>query len=212
MTEHRLYDPADPPAWLDSAWWTDSVSCNHLDHPARVHTARLTAVAELITDTVRAHGVETVVDVGAGDGALLSLLPDDVRILAHGYDIITDSVRHARWERKVDVRKANVQTDRLDWGSGTVLAVCTEMLEHLADPHGFVRSVLSRADWLIVSSPHSETPEAHEWNHAWAWDRTGYRALVEQAGFDVVDHRTVEWSQIVLAHRRPLADTIAAAA
>ncbi|MEV8610269.1 methyltransferase domain-containing protein [Amycolatopsis sp. NPDC051373] len=200
MAEHRLYDPADPPAWLDPMWWADSESCNHLAHPGGVHTARLTAVADTVTSLVREHRIDWITDVGAGDGALLSLLPAGLRRSACGFELITESVRYANDVRGVEVREANVLTDDIPWGAPTNVVACTEMLEHLPDPHGFVGGVLAaNADWVVASSPHGETPERHEWNHAWAWDHDGYAAMFTAAGFDVVEHRSVEWSQILVA-------------
>jgi hypothetical protein len=53
---------------------------------------------------------------------------------------------------------------------------------------------------LIASSPHSETADGHhEWNHAWAWDREGYRAMFEETGWTVYQHEDVEWSQLIWA-------------
>lgn len=200
MAEYRLFDPADLPNWLDPEWWRDTPNCDHLAHPAGVHRARLEFVAGRAAAVFRRERLDWITDVGAGDGALLSLLPDGVRRVATGFEIITDSVRHATEVRGVDVRQANVLIDDVPWGAPTNLVVATEVLEHQADPHGFVRDVLARnADWLIVSSPWQETPERHEYNHAWAWDRDGYRALIEQGGFDVVEHTDVEWSQVIVA-------------
>lgn len=202
MAEHRLFDPASPPEWLDPEWWRDSENCDHLAHPAGVHNARLKAVADLAAWTYSAHNLDWITDVGAGDGAVLSLLPEWAQRHATGFEIVTDSVRVAREVRRVDVRQANVSTDDIPWGAPSNVVVCTEVLEHQADPHGFVRDVLGRnADWLIASSPHSETPEQHEWNHAWAWDRDGYRALIEGGCFEVIRHFDVEWSQIILGRK-----------
>jgi hypothetical protein len=76
------------------------------------------------------------------------------------------------------------------------------MLEHLEDPHAFVRKVYDAGtEFMIASSPHSETEQHHEWNHAWAWDRDGYRELIAQAGFNIVGQFDAEWSQIVVGKR-----------
>lgn len=205
MAEYRLFDPADPPEWLDPTWWADGESCNHLAHIFGVHNARLQAVADLVTEVhgmAHPDGAPWITDIGAGDGALLSLLPLPVRKHAVGAEIVKASVAYARDVRGVDVREANVMIDDVPWGGPTTLVVCTEVLEHQADPHAFVRDVLAGCDWLIASSPHVENDINHEWNHAWAWDHDGYRALIEQGGFDVVRHFSVEWSQIILAKRR----------
>jgi len=200
VAEYRLFDPADPPAWLDPEWWRDTPNCDHLGHPAGVHRARLEHVARLAADVARREQLDWITDIGAGDGALLSLLPAALRRKACGFEIITNSVKVATEVRGVEVRQANVLVDEIAWGAPTNLVIATEVLEHLADPHGFMRDVLARnADWLIVSSPWRETADYHEDNHAWAWDRVGYRALVEQGGFEVVEHVDVEWSQVITA-------------
>jgi len=197
MTETRLFDPAEPPEWLNSDWWANTENCNHLDN--RVHRARLESAALSATQAAQDLGIETITDVGAGDGGLLSLLPEPYRSKSWGYDVIEDSVKHAKTVRKVDVRKCNVVTGRPRLAP---VVVATEMLEHIEDPHAFVQKLYNAGtEFLIASSPHSETAEQHEWNHAWAWDRPGYAALIEQAGFRIVGHFDAEWSQIIVGKR-----------
>lgn len=196
-TSYRLFDPASPPEWLDSRWWTDTDNCNHLDN--RVHQARLHAAAATAVAAANLAGTQRIVDVGAGDGGLLSLLPEPIRSTSHGYEIITDSVRYATEVRKVDVRLADVLRDPLEH-DGVVVA--TEMLEHLEDPHGFLDRLADlEVRHLVASSPHSESVHHHEWNHAWAWDRSGYRALFEDTGWTVLQQFDAEWSQIIHATR-----------
>lgn len=196
MTEYRLFDPENPPPWLDSTWWTKTENCNHLDN--RVHRARLEAAASIATVAASGVHTNTIVDLGAGDGGMLSLLPEPYRSRSYGYEIIEDSVRYANQVRQVDVRKANVLVDELELGK---VVVATEMLEHLADPHAFLRKLYNdgRVSVLIASSPHSETDQNHEWNHAWAWDREGYAELISQAGWTVVHQFDAEWSQVIAA-------------
>lgn len=197
MTESRLFDPENPPEWLNSDWWANTDNCNHLDN--RVHRARLESAALSATQAAQDLGIETITDVGAGDGGLLSLLPEPFRSKSWGYDVIEDSIKYAKTVRKVDVRKCNVVTGRPRLAP---VVVATEMLEHLEDPHAFVRKVYDAGtEFMIASSPHSETEQHHEWNHAWAWDRNGYRELIAQAGFNIVGQFDAEWSQIVVGKR-----------
>jgi 2-polyprenyl-3-methyl-5-hydroxy-6-metoxy-1,4-benzoquinol methylase len=198
LTEYRLFDPENPPEWLDSAWWTETGNCNHLDN--WVHVARLTCSAETALLAAKELGGAQITDLGAGDGGLLSLLPEPYRSVSYGYEIITDSVRYANEVRKVDVRPAHVTRDVATLNIAPV-AVCTEMLEHLADPDAFVTALREHAGakHLIASSPHSETDQHHEWNHAWAWDHDGYRDLFERNGWAVRSHQDAEWSQVLWA-------------
>lgn len=198
-TRYRTFDPADPPEWLDSRWWIDTPNCNHLDN--RVHRARLAHAATWATEAAAWADTTTIVDLGAGDGGLLSLLPEPYRSDSYGYEIIKDSVEYAVRVRGVTVYEFDVLRSPGPDHDG--VCVATEMLEHLEDPHEFLRE-LGRLDvqHLIASSPHSETVDGHhEWNHAWAWDRAGYRAMFEETGWTVRRHEDVEWSQLIWATR-----------
>ena len=214
MTEHRLFDPADPPDWLDPEYWRDTPNCNHLAHAADVHIARLRRAARLAAHTAYANHVEEIVDIGAGDGALLEML--DTRtpgIELTGYEIIDDSRKFADLFRSITINDANVTkeaAENLDTAftrhvckatRGTRLVVATEFFEHLADPHVMVRWLSERTEWLVASSPWGETPDRHEDNHAWAWDQEGYLDLFRDNGFEMTSQEEVEWSQIIVARR-----------
>lgn len=210
MTEHRLFDPADPPEWLDPEWWRDRPHCDHLGSPTGAHRARLEAARDLAWKAALNYaayqGKPYVVDLGAGDGALLSLLPESLRDTSYGYDAIKADVRYAVCEREVEVHLRNVrralETEPMTLPLGPVV-VLTEVMEHMADPHGFLRLLAARPEvrYVVASSPHSETPEQHEWNHAWAWDCRGYLAMFRAAGFKGVEYQEVEWSQLWLFER-----------
>jgi hypothetical protein len=207
--EHRLFDPTDPPAWLDSTWWRDTPNCNHWDHSAGVHRARIEAVANLACDLFDEGKVSSAVDMGAGDGAVLEQIKKRrPGTAAWGYEIIRDSVRYAKDVRHVevhlrDVVRLPVPADH--WGD---LVICTEMLEHLADPHAWAKTMAKTADWLVASSPWQETPDHHESNHAWCWDREGYEAMLTGAGWDVQLTYLVEWSQVVVARSRAACEPV----
>jgi predicted TPR repeat methyltransferase len=150
------------------------------------HAERLELVATMVAELAPA----TVVDLGAGDGSLLGRLAE-LGISGHGYDLgAANRDRATRAGR--DVRAANIVDDleKLDLAD---LIVCTEVVEHLLDPHGWLRRLAAAAgDRLVVlSSPSSETDVDHYEHHAYAWDCDGYRELVEAAGFVVLEHRTV---------------------
>lgn len=207
MSEHRLFDPENPPEWLDPKWWRDRPHCDHLGAETGAHTARLHAAAQLALHAAglisppapTETGNGRITDLGAGDGALLQLI--GCRPYAWGYEIIRADVEHARKVRGVEVHLREVQsaikTDGLILGEVVVL---TEVLEHMADPHGFLKLLHARPEvrYVVASSPWKETPEQHEWNHAWCWDTLGYEHMFKAAGFESLESRLVEWSQLWL--------------
>lgn len=136
-------------------------------------------------------------DLGCGDGGLLSLLTRDLD--AWGYDF--SPVNQQGWaERWVTAEVRDVFNDR-DVPRWAELAVCTEVLEHLTDPHGTIEWVARNTRWIVASSPHSETDRNHGDCHAWAWDYDGYRELIEPH-FEILTHETVHWSQLITGRSR----------
>lgn len=203
--EHRLFDPADPPEWLDPEWWRDRPHCDHLGAETGAHTARLHAAAQLAARTAErldsSSSTVQVCDLGAGDGALLSLLPDPLRDVSYGYDIIRADQQHAVRVRGVNVDLINVQRGMAHGNLPlSPVVVLTEVLEHMADPHAFLKLLHARPEvrYVVASSPWKETPEQHEWNHAWCWDTIGYERMFKAAGFESLESRLVEWSQLWL--------------
>jgi 2-polyprenyl-3-methyl-5-hydroxy-6-metoxy-1,4-benzoquinol methylase len=196
--EARLFDPQSPPDWLDSEWWVDQPHVSHIDN--WVHKARLKSAAEAACNLVVEHCLSdddhTICDIGSCDGGLLELIGPEY--FAFGYDVIHSSIDYGRNVRKVDLRWGNVVKDKSLPLAPVV--VCTEMLEHLEDPHQFLWDLKQRnVQYAVFSSPHSETKDHHEWNHAWAWDREGYGQMIEGSGWEILSHVDVEWSQQIVA-------------
>lgn len=202
--EHRLFDPADPPEWLDPEWWRDRPHRDHLGAETGAHVARLKAAERHARIAALAAGPDNdaapVCDLGAGDGALLSLLPASLREKSWGYDVINNDIIYAQRERGVEVRPtANLYED-ITWEHFELapVVVLTEVLEHMADPHGFLARLHLRPGvrYVVASSPFQETPDKHEWNHAWCWDTIGYEHMFRAAGFEALSFEPVEWSQV----------------
>jgi predicted RNA methylase len=191
--EWRLFEEGTIPECTTREWYLGRERAPHLEQPGQ--RDRILTSAALVARVAFEHRLNTVVDLGAGDGGLLSLLGPN--LTAWGYDLCPDNVEGAK-ERGVDVRYGDVIDGEVTWAD---IAVCTEMLEHLVDPHAFVRRIAANAKALICSSPADERPAAHYEFHTWAWDEVGYRRLVEQAGFKVRSQQRVHMFQVLLAVR-----------
>lgn len=191
MAEWRLFPEGTVPEYTTAAWYLTRDGAPHLDQDT--HRPRLVASARAVAALARDRGLTTVSDLGAGDGGLLSLLGP--KLTAWGYDLCPDNVSRARI-RGVDVRFADVLEDPIEYGQ---IAVATEMLEHLVDPAAFVRTIAANVQALVCSSPWNENDQHHYEFHTWAWDEAGYCALLEQAGFVVVEQTKVNQFQVTTA-------------
>lgn len=200
MVEHRLFTGAVPEV-STAQFHAGRPRAPHLEQP--FHRGRLVRAAWYVELAAGLAGRPvTVSDLGCGDGGLLAVLGKLPGVAeAWGYDFAP--ANEAGWvERGVKAE----QVDVFGAGRDTVrvgdVAVVTEVLEHLADPHAAVAWVAGRARWLVCSSPWPESPAAHDECHAWAWDLPGYRALVEQGGWRVLRHEQVDgYFQALLAER-----------
>lgn len=174
-------------------WYKDRDPAHHIeeaDHRDRILTAR-----NLV---LQAHemGAKTTVDLGCGDGGLLQLLKF-TPVKAWGYDLMPKNVEHAVKVRGVDARYTDFNSDDIEYGD---VAIMTEVLEHMIDPHKVVRELPSK--FLIASSPYNESDKNHYEFHLWAWDKEGYDNLITQGGYRIVNKiYSAGWSQIVLAVR-----------
>jgi 2-polyprenyl-3-methyl-5-hydroxy-6-metoxy-1,4-benzoquinol methylase len=126
MAEYRFFEGSVP--YVATARFHEHRErAPHLEQQA--HRGRLSRVAHLIR-TLRPN---SVVDLGCGDGGLLSLIKD---IDSWGYDFQPSNA--AGWaERGVAVELHDIfdPAAEVRWGE---VAVMTEVLEHIANPHGVV--------------------------------------------------------------------------
>jgi 2-polyprenyl-3-methyl-5-hydroxy-6-metoxy-1,4-benzoquinol methylase len=210
MGEWKLFPDGTIPEYTTAAWYAGRERAPHLEQGGG-HTERLheTAAQVHVAACTRFDLPPTVSDLGAGDGGLLSLLNMDQIVAAWGYDLQQTNVHGARSEREVDVQYGDVIEGWTEprftrgrvpirWGQ---ISVATEMLEHLVDPHGFVRTIGQHSKVLVASSPWLERPGSAYEFHTWAWDQDGYRALLEQGGFQVVRQQICGGFQVLTGVR-----------
>jgi trans-aconitate methyltransferase len=196
VSEWKLFEGSVPHV-STAAFHADRERAPHLEQ--EWHQGRLRLAAQFVTDAVcDLDPPTTVSDLGCGDGGLLSLVQAYTDATCWGYDFQPSNA--AGWaERGVTAELADVfGADRSRVRVGDV-GVMTEVLEHLADPHGVLRWVRQKSWRLVCSSPVNETDRVHDACHAWAWDREGYAAMIEEAGWDIVRHEQTELFQVVLA-------------
>lgn len=189
MAEHRLqksnyastfefHEHRERAAHLEQSW----------------QNGRLYMAAKLI----RSVNPRDVVDLGCGDGGLLSLIKD---IPSWGYDFAPNNA--AGWaERGVTAELRDVFNDYSFTPKWAELVVLTEVLEHTDDPHFIVDWVSRNCKYLVASVPHDEQPGEHViegcHEHIWGWDEQGFKELIGEH-FQILNYRRVDWNQIVLA-------------
>lgn len=199
MSEWRLFPEGEPPEWTTPEWYADRETAPHLEQEG--HRERLLLTAKLVNQVIRRTQAFSVVDLGAGDGGLLSLIKGTQ--VKYGFDLQQTNVDAAR-KRGVDVKLLDVVNIFYpDYVETPDIVIATEILEHLADPHALVTRLY---EWdgieaIVASSPYTENDEHHYDFHTWAWDLDGYRKLFEDRGWRVTAQETAWISQVIVAER-----------
>lgn len=173
--EWKLFDDSSYVSTAD--FHKDREAVAHIEQPA--HIPRMEKTVEIVNHMFDEGLINSATDLGAGDGGMLALInrPD----VTWGYDFQPANIVKAA-ERGVNVMYANFVDDDVRIGD---LAICTEVIEHLEDPHGFLARLAPQVRWLVCSSPQNETIDWHAAEHAWAWDKEGYVTMLTNAGFYV---------------------------
>lgn len=178
MTEYRLFPEGTVPVYSLPNFFEQHPWINP-DHQ-RGHQQRMDMTEALVRSYLADTELSTVTDLGCGDGSLLGRLQDLPQRM-WGYDAGSQNVQQGQ-HHGLDVRQGNLY-DPVDFEYGDLL-VCTEVVEHLLDPHRYVAGL--PGSHLILSSPSAETNEWYYEHHTWAWDLDGYKALAEEAGWTVL--------------------------
>lgn len=203
----RLFREGTNPAYTRKEFFTGHVWINPATQ--RGHAARTDMVADMVIEALLGpHDVTSVTDLGCGDGALIQKIErraavERLDVDVWGYDLGVQNIHVATTLRMVDGRIGDILDGKtpdgadLDYGD---LVVATEVVEHLVDPHGFIKALPARL--AILSSPFDENDTSFYEHHAWAWDTDGYRALAESCGWTVLEQRTCpEGFQAILVER-----------
>ena len=190
--EWKLFE-GDKCEFASQEWYVEREAAHHLEQQG--HRDRLLEAHKLVLKAIEL-GAKDAVDLGCGDGGMLSLLKDS-DINSWGYDLAPNNIEHAINVRGVDARYTDFNND--DTIEYADIAIMTEVLEHLEDPHGVLKDLPSK--YLVASSPFHETGEHHYEFHLWAWDVSGYKKLIEDAGYLVIETVLDNGSQIHLAVR-----------
>jgi hypothetical protein len=135
------------------------------DHRVRVDT----------TIALARHMIEpgdVVADLSCGDAAIANALAESHQAklflgdYAPGYEL-TGPIEQT--------------INQLD--TGVDLFICSETIEHLADPEAVLKAIRGKTSKLILSTPEGETRDIGNPEHVWGWDAEAVELMLTRAGF-----------------------------
>jgi hypothetical protein len=194
MAEYKLFEGEVAP-FTDDEFYREREAAHHMEEGG--HRERLLKALDYAFIARDQFNCQSFSDLGCGDGGWVQVATQS-GLKAWGYDMQPSNADYAQRVRGVDVRLTNFEKDAdIEYGDCVVI---TEVLEHVSDPHGLLKGLPSKV--VIASSPYHETADAHYEFHNWAWDNEGYEALLNQAGYEVVEQENVWLNQVMLGVRQ----------
>ena len=143
---------------------------------------------------------KSICDIGCGSGACLFELrkfyPDAEM---SGYDIAPDAASFWNYSEELKIHLENTDASQLEDLHCDVLMLL-DVIEHVADPHGFIASYADKADLLLFHIPldlsaqsvFRESPLLYVRNkvgHIHYYTRNRALALIEECGLQVISAR-----------------------
>ena len=159
MREVRYQAPAERPDW-DLAWLENDSVPQSIQFMIDI----LPTIRRLTRDWRWSEPME-VIDVGAGSGAGSNVLAALYRGLFYRFPMrvtALDIVDY--WKQYAETKFPQLEYhvgDINDWQLGRTwdLAICSHVVEHVADPTRLVRDLQRRArHWVLVYAPYNEHP------------------------------------------------------
>ncbi|QGZ39934.1 methyltransferase family protein [Pseudoduganella flava] len=150
---------------------------------------------------VKSGNVASLLDVGAGNGYFVSLAAKEFGLRATGLEISTEEIRFA--EEHVGVKLVNEDVCRHKEMYDVVTSF--NVLEHVADPHGFLSAVLERVKpggLIVVTTPnpgciHAKVKGLERWNmvcpphHINLFSKQSLLEMLEQRGAEPLSYETL---------------------
>jgi ubiquinone/menaquinone biosynthesis C-methylase UbiE len=155
----------------------------------------------------------SLLDVGCGNGNLLSLLNDGIRTLA-GADLSPEMIKHAKAKlgERVDLKLAD--SESLPWDSGAFDAVtCTDSFHHYPSPEKVLqemRRVLKPAGHIVIADPWAPQPFRWVLNFMFKFGKSGdvklysmeeWKLIMAAGGFQIKRLENHRSSMLLIAQR-----------
>jgi len=188
--EYKIFDK---PHSHDIEFYKDREMADHINQPD--HKPRLLKVLDKVSAILKDNPDYSVSDLGCGNGGLIELITTQNK---WGYDLQPSNVEDAKRKGRNVEFKDFVNESDAKFGD---IVIMTETLEHLVDPHGFLKRLHdSGVKHVVASCPNYENLDFHAPFHLWIWSDSSFADMFNAAGWTVTSHE-LEFFQFVTVQR-----------
>lgn len=180
---HQLFETGKPHSH-DSEFYKDIPAADHINQPDGGHRFRLFKTLEHLMEIIDED--DTICDFGCGNGGLIREIQKHLANEIWGYDLMPNNIKDANSKGTTNIQLCDFVVDPNNEVKYPTIAICTEILEHLENPDGFlVRLKENGVKAIIASSPNYETPSYHAPGHLWVFNGDTYKEMFDNTGWTV---------------------------
>lgn len=184
--EYKLFDQ---PHSHDKEFYQDRAMADHINQGD--HRPRLLQVAQEVIELSKLDEIKSIGDFGCGNGGLLAYLESEVSQRLYGYDLQPSNVRFAQKQGR-PVQLKDFVNESVEWPD---LLICTETLEHLVDPHGFLEKASKKSKYIVASTPGYESELFHAPFHLWVWTDESFKDIFR--GWEIMKYYRTNFQFVV---------------
>lgn len=180
---HQLFEPGKPHSH-DAEFYKEIETADHINQEIGGHRFRLLKTLEHLKLIITPE--DTVCDFGCGNGGLIREIQKEISNDIWGYDLMPNNVADAISKGNNNIKLCDFIVDPNNEVVYPTIAICTEVLEHLIDPDGFLVHLKEKGvRAVIASSPNYETPTYHAPGHLWVFNGETYKEMFENSGWNI---------------------------
>lgn len=196
---HQLFETGKPHSH-DFEFYKEIPAADHINQHDGGHRFRLLKTLEHLKLVSKPE--DTVCDFGCGNGGLIREIQQELPNQIWGYDLMPNNIKDAQMKGTTCIELCDFVVDPNKQVKYPDIAICTEVLEHLEDPDGFlVRLKNNGVKTIIASSPNYETPTYHAPGHLWVFNGETYKDMFVTAGW-TVELFWLDFFQYIIAHNK----------
>jgi hypothetical protein len=186
MARYQLFEDGKPHSH-DAAFYEPLEVADHINQEAGGHRFRLMKTLADLQQVVQPE--DTICDFGCGNGGLIREIENIIPNKIWGYDLLPANVTDAQQKSSANIIYYDFILDSDNKIEYPSIAICTEVLEHLVDPDGFLVKLKNNGvKTILATSPFYETPTYHAPGHLWVFTEDSYKEMFVNAGWNVVVH------------------------
>jgi hypothetical protein len=186
MARYQLFEDGKPHSH-DAAFYEPLEVADHINQEAGGHRFRLMKTLADLQQVVQPE--DTICDFGCGNGGLIREIENIIPNKIWGYDLLPANVTDAQQKSSANIIYYDFILDSDNKIEYPSIAICTEVLEHLVDPDGFLVKLKNNGvKTILATSPFYETPTYHAPGHLWVFTEDSYKEMFVKAGWNVVVH------------------------